>query len=84
MEIVVGSVAMEEKNLDFVLVPLGLVIMAVYHLWLFSAVIRKPKSTVVGLNALARKRWVKFMMAVSYILPSLLPFLFNITIWRKW
>ncbi|XP_068643518.1 uncharacterized protein [Aristolochia californica] len=53
---------MEEKHLDFILVPLGLLIMSIYHLWLLGCIVRNPKGTVIGLNALARERWVKFMM----------------------
>lgn len=52
-----------EEKLDFVLVPLGLAVLAVYHLWLLYAVLRHPTRTVVGLNAIARKRWVTVMMA---------------------
>lgn len=53
---------MEEGQLDLVLVPLGLVLMGLYHLWLFLTILRHPKRTVVGLNALTRHRWVKSMM----------------------
>uniref|UniRef100_A0A0D9V476 DUF599 domain-containing protein n=1 Tax=Leersia perrieri TaxID=77586 RepID=A0A0D9V476_9ORYZ len=52
-----------EEKLDLVLVPLGLAVLAVYHVWLLYAVLRHPTRTVVGLNALARKRWVTIMMA---------------------
>ncbi|XP_040385954.1 uncharacterized protein LOC102723009 [Oryza brachyantha] len=52
-----------EEKLDLVLVPLGLAVLAVYHAWLLYAVLRHPTRTVVGLNALARKRWVTVMMA---------------------
>uniref|UniRef100_A0A0E0C665 DUF599 domain-containing protein n=1 Tax=Oryza meridionalis TaxID=40149 RepID=A0A0E0C665_9ORYZ len=52
-----------EEKLDFVLVPLGLAVLSVYHLWLLYAVLRHPTRTVVGLNAIARKRWVTVMMA---------------------
>ncbi|BAD82154.1 unknown protein [Oryza sativa Japonica Group] len=55
-----------EEKLDFVLVPLGLAVLAVYHLWLLYAVLRHPTRTVVGLNAIARKRWVTVMMAVEH------------------
>ncbi|KAL5226607.1 hypothetical protein ABZP36_014872 [Zizania latifolia] len=52
-----------EEKLDLVLVPLGLAVVAGYHLWLLYAILRHPTRTVVGLNALARKRWVAAMMA---------------------
>ncbi|XP_037413786.1 uncharacterized protein LOC119276744 [Triticum dicoccoides] len=52
-----------EEDLDLVLVPLGLAVLAGYHLWLLHAILRHPTRTVVGLNALARKRWIAVMMA---------------------
>lgn len=52
-----------EEDLDLVLVPLGLAVVAGYHLWLLYAILRHPTSTVVGLNELARKRWVAVIMA---------------------
>uniref|UniRef100_A0ACD5VZF3 Uncharacterized protein n=1 Tax=Avena sativa TaxID=4498 RepID=A0ACD5VZF3_AVESA len=52
-----------EEDLDVVLVPLGLAVVAGYHLWLLYAILRHPTRTVVGLNALARKRWVAVIMA---------------------
>lgn len=52
-----------EEDLDVVLVPLGLAVVASYHLWLLYAILRHPTRTVVGLNALARKRWVAVIMA---------------------
>ncbi|XP_072956569.1 uncharacterized protein [Typha angustifolia] len=54
---------MEENHLDLVVVPLSLLVVATYHSWLLFTIIRNPKSTVIGLNALARKRWVATMMA---------------------
>jgi hypothetical protein len=48
-----------------VLVPLALVALACYHLWLLYIILRHPTRTVIGVNALARKRWVTAMMAVG-------------------
>ncbi|XP_010549100.1 PREDICTED: uncharacterized protein LOC104820377 [Tarenaya hassleriana] len=53
---------LKEEYLDLVLVPLGLVIMAAYHAWLVSAVFRRPKLTVIALNAESRRQWVFSMM----------------------
>ncbi|KAF5807124.1 hypothetical protein HanRHA438_Chr05g0239141 [Helianthus annuus] len=53
---------MEEKDLDFVLVPAGLLVMAVYHVWLLYQIRRKPVRTVVGMNAINRRFWVSSMM----------------------
>ncbi|CAL9116842.1 unnamed protein product [Musa hybrid cultivar] len=53
---------MEEKSLDMVMVPLGLLLLATYHPWLLFTIARDPKRTVIGLNAQARERWVRSMM----------------------
>ncbi|KAG0453868.1 hypothetical protein HPP92_025172 [Vanilla planifolia] len=48
---------METNYLDFVLVPLGLAVMIGYHLWLLDRVRRRPKQTVIGINAVNRRMW---------------------------
>lgn len=48
--------------LDYVLVPTGLLIMVSYHIWLLHRVIKSPSKTVMGVNAVNRKMWVKSMM----------------------
>ncbi|KAI3686451.1 hypothetical protein L1987_80128 [Smallanthus sonchifolius] len=53
---------MKENNLDFVLVPLGMLVMAVYHVWLLYQIRRKPVHTVIGMNAINRRFWVRSMM----------------------
>ncbi|KAJ0968602.1 hypothetical protein J5N97_025519 [Dioscorea zingiberensis] len=53
---------MEKQELDFVLVPLGLIVMAGYHAWLFHRVIRHPTRTVIGINSINRRLWVESMM----------------------
>ncbi|KAL8141822.1 hypothetical protein V2J09_014854 [Rumex salicifolius] len=42
---------MEEDQLDLVLVPAGLVVFGIYHGWLLVTVKRRPRRTVIGLNA---------------------------------
>ncbi|KAH7856484.1 hypothetical protein Vadar_001875 [Vaccinium darrowii] len=54
---------MEEKELDYVLVPLGLTVFGVYHVWLLYSILRHPTTTVVGLNADSRRQWVFSMMS---------------------
>ncbi|XP_022988461.1 uncharacterized protein LOC111485699 [Cucurbita maxima] len=54
---------MEEAAIDFVLVPLGLFLLTVYHAWLIFTVIRHPRRTVIGLNAESRHQWVLCMMS---------------------
>ncbi|CAM8974094.1 unnamed protein product [Rhodiola kirilowii] len=54
---------MEERALDYVLVPLGLAVMVIYHVWLLYAVLQTPKTTVIGLNADSRHQWVVSLMS---------------------
>ncbi|XP_058193696.1 uncharacterized protein LOC131310601 [Rhododendron vialii] len=54
---------MEEKELDYVLVPLGLAVFGMYHVWLLFSILRYPTRTVVGLNAESRHQWVFSMMS---------------------
>ena len=62
---------MEEKQLDYVLVPLGLAVFGIYHVWLLISILRYPTTTVVGLNAQSRRQWVFSMMTVSLPLLSM-------------
>ncbi|TVT98895.1 hypothetical protein EJB05_55784 [Eragrostis curvula] len=52
-----------EETLDLVLVPPALAALAGYHVWLLYTILRHPTRTVIGVNAIARKRWVAAMMA---------------------
>lgn len=53
---------MEEKILDYVLVPTGLLVMAAYHIWLLYRILHHPTQTIVGINAINRRFWVRAMM----------------------
>ncbi|KAK1407246.1 hypothetical protein QVD17_38860 [Tagetes erecta] len=53
---------MKDNYLDFVLVPLGLFVMTVYHAWLLYRIRHKPTRTVIGMNAISRRFWVRSMM----------------------
>ncbi|XP_008453446.1 uncharacterized protein LOC103494152 [Cucumis melo] len=53
---------MEEAAIDFLLVPLGLCLLVVYHLWLVLTIYRNPRRTVIGLNAESRRQWVFCVM----------------------
>ncbi|XP_062160054.1 uncharacterized protein LOC133867338 isoform X2 [Alnus glutinosa] len=53
---------MEEEQLDYVLVPLGLFLFGLYHVWLLFTIYRFPRRTVIGLNAESRHQWVSSMM----------------------
>lgn len=48
--------------LDAVLVPLGAAAMTGYHIWLWHRVKHHPLTTVVGVNHLNRRAWVKSIM----------------------
>ncbi|XP_022738464.1 uncharacterized protein LOC111291132 [Durio zibethinus] len=52
----------EKKYLDCVLVPLGIFLMVAYHLWLLYRIIKHPTKTVIGVNAINRRFWVRAMM----------------------
>ncbi|XP_008678268.1 uncharacterized protein [Zea mays] len=53
---------MKKEELDYVLVPLGLAVMAGYHAWLLLRVRRQPATTVIGVNAINRRIWVRHIM----------------------
>ncbi|KAL6181483.1 hypothetical protein ACLB2K_048138 [Fragaria x ananassa] len=54
---------MEQEDLDYVLVPLGLCVLGTYHVWLLITVLRHPIRTVIGLNSQSRHQWVLSMMS---------------------
>ncbi|RZB95345.1 hypothetical protein D0Y65_019647 [Glycine soja] len=54
---------MEKEQLEYVLVPLGLLVYLTYHIWLVYTIVRNPLRTVIGLNAESRHQWVLFMMS---------------------
>ncbi|XP_077245912.1 uncharacterized protein LOC143885578 isoform X2 [Tasmannia lanceolata] len=56
---------MKKVELDYVLVPLGLGLMAAYHVWLFYRILKHPIKTVIGINAINRGIWVQSMMEDS-------------------
>ena len=61
---------MEKQVLDYTLVPTGLMIMVGYHIWLLYQVVKHPTRTVMGINAINRRFWVRAMMEVPPI-PSI-------------
>ncbi|MCD7448837.1 hypothetical protein HAX54_046930 [Datura stramonium] len=48
--------------LDYVLVPVGLLFMVGYHLWLLHRILKHPIRTVIGINSINRHFWVCAMM----------------------
>lgn len=61
---------MQVQELDYVLVPLGLLVLGMYHIWLLCTIMRYPSRTVIGLNAQSRYQWVFSIMAVSTLFLS--------------
>ncbi|KAJ8550882.1 hypothetical protein K7X08_000252 [Anisodus acutangulus] len=53
---------MEEQQLDYALVPLGVAIFLSYHAWLLFTIIRNPRRTVIGINSESRHHWVLSLM----------------------
>lgn len=53
---------MEKQLLDWLLVPSGVSVMVAYHIWLLLRVLKHPNKTVIGLNAINRRFWVRSMM----------------------
>ncbi|XAR71560.1 hypothetical protein NMG60_11017898, partial [Bertholletia excelsa] len=48
--------------LDYTLVPSGLLILGAYHAWLLHCIVHHSSTTVIGLNAINRRFWVRAMM----------------------
>lgn len=55
----------KEEDLDFVLVPCGLLIMIGYHLFHLNRCIRQPHTTVVGYENHHRRTWVQKTLEVE-------------------
>ncbi|KAK2647963.1 hypothetical protein Ddye_015452 [Dipteronia dyeriana] len=53
---------MDKDKFDFVLIPSGLFVLALYHVWLLYNIIRNPRKTVIGLNSESRHQWVFSIM----------------------
>ncbi|XAR71559.1 hypothetical protein NMG60_11017896 [Bertholletia excelsa] len=51
--------------LDYTLVPSGLLILGAYHAWLLHRIVHHSSTTVIGLNAINRRFWVRAMMQDS-------------------
>ncbi|KAJ4726785.1 DUF599 domain-containing protein [Melia azedarach] len=53
---------MGKQLLDYILVPSGLLLMTAYHIWLLHRIVKHPIKTVIGVNAINRRFWVRGMM----------------------
>ena len=77
---------MEKKDLDYILVPSGLLVMVAYHMWLLHRIVKHPNNTVIGINTVTRRYWVRAMMEVILLLYHIrnlfLIFLLHIFIYR--
>ena len=72
---------MEKRDIDYVLVPAGLLVMVGYHLWLLYRIKTQPNSTVIGINCINRRFWVAAMMEVTLLDCIILA---NVFIFGKW
>lgn len=52
--------------LDAILVPLALVMMLCYHIYLSLMVRTQPFSTLLGINSRGRRIWIHAMIKVLY------------------
>ncbi|KAF8379874.1 hypothetical protein HHK36_027339 [Tetracentron sinense] len=53
---------MKRLVLDYFFVCTGLAVMVAYHTWLVYRVVKHPSKTVMGINAINRRIWVRVMM----------------------
>lgn len=53
---------MKERELDSILIPVGIGVLGTYHIWLLYNIKRHPTRTVIGINAESRHKWVFNMM----------------------
>lgn len=53
---------MKGAVLDYSLVPTGVMIMVAYHVLLLHRIIKRPTTTLIGINAINRRIWVNAMM----------------------
>jgi len=56
-----------ECYLDVILVPLGLMVYASYHVYLWHKLRTQPLTTIIGTNARARRFWVASIIKVTSI-----------------
>lgn len=77
---------MEERELDYLLVPFGIAIFVSYHAWLLTIIIRNPRRTVIGINSESRHHWVLSIMTVSlhFLLFSFYILCFNFNYFSRW
>ncbi|KAJ9562791.1 hypothetical protein OSB04_007951 [Centaurea solstitialis] len=55
----------KESYLDLILVPLGLLIMCIYHLFLLYRYLRIPETTTIGYENHNKKAWVEKMLQID-------------------
>lgn len=60
---------MEWKNfyIDLVLVPLAVLTLVLYHVFLWYKAKTSPHNTVIGVNSVGRRIWVESMMEVRFL-----------------
>ncbi|KAI7727489.1 hypothetical protein M8C21_008291 [Ambrosia artemisiifolia] len=55
----------KDEYLDMTLVPLGLLIMCIYHLFLFYRYLKRPYLTAIGYENHNKKAWVEKMLLID-------------------
>ncbi|KAI3497145.1 hypothetical protein L1887_39541 [Cichorium endivia] len=55
----------KEEHLDLILVPVGFLIMCVYHLFLLYRYLKHPETTAIGYENHNKKAWVEKMLLVD-------------------
>ncbi|KAH7529509.1 hypothetical protein FEM48_Zijuj05G0191400 [Ziziphus jujuba var. spinosa] len=51
-----------KSYVDVILVPLGFLVFSGYHAWLWYKIRTQPLTTIIGLNASARRSWISTML----------------------
>ncbi|GMJ11429.1 hypothetical protein like AT5G46060 [Hibiscus trionum] len=56
---------LSKEYLDLALVPTGLLILSIYHVFLLYRCLKSPETTVIGLENHFKKAWVERMMRIE-------------------
>lgn len=57
-----GKTSIYRNNMDAILVPVGIILLVVYHVKLIYQVLKLPTTTVIGVNQLSLQLWVTSVM----------------------
>ncbi|XP_071727166.1 uncharacterized protein [Rutidosis leptorrhynchoides] len=68
----------KEQNLDLILVPIGLLIMCIYHLFLLYRYLKCPELTAIGFENHNKKAWVQKMLLIHNYVFSVVLYLITL------